>query len=287
MTLICKICKRECKNRLSLTNHIHRGHKLKLKEYYDIFFKTLTEDICRNSVCGGKTSFRNLFYGYSQYCSIKCASSDFTTKLKKVNTSLKNYRVINPMKAVKVVKKLEHTVIERYGVKNPMQNEEFKEKGRQTNLERYGFDYPMKSVEVKEKVDKTMLEKYKTKRIAQTEWWIDYMKNGQAAYMNSKNKNPSWPQTKTYTKVKVFCEDAVLNYLLKLSNKKWCCLDIAIPSLKIDIEYDGSRWHEGREEFDKERDGEVIKQGWKVLRYRDHIPTLQQLRNDINKLLGK
>lgn len=41
--------------------------------------------------------------------------------------------------------------------------------------------------------------------------------------------------------------------------------DIAIPSLKIDIEFDGEFWHNKNE--DNIRDLEIIKQGWRVFRY--------------------
>jgi very-short-patch-repair endonuclease len=41
-------------------------------------------------------------------------------------------------------------------------------------------------------------------------------------------------------------------------------LDIALPEIKINIEYDGVRWHNA--EKDKARDEILIEQGWKILR---------------------
>ena len=102
------------------------------------------------------------------------------------------------------------------------------------------------------------------------------MKNGGAAHMNSFIKNPSRPQVKLYNLAKSIYSDAEINRPLELSNKKWCSLDIAIPSLMIDIEYDGSYYHQD-EEKDRKRQYEIEDKGWKVIRYRDYVPTKEEL----------
>ena len=61
-------------------------------------------------------------------------------------------------------------------------------------------------------------------------------------------------------------------------------LDIAIPCLSIVIEYDGSYWHQD-EEYDKNRQHKIEKEGWKFLRYVDYIPSSKELISDVNKQL--
>jgi very-short-patch-repair endonuclease len=57
-------------------------------------------------------------------------------------------------------------------------------------------------------------------------------------------------------------------------NKNLKFLDIAIPSLKIDIEYDGSYWHKDKEK-DKKRDTALKRIGWRVIRF--NKPKLDKL----------
>lgn len=53
---------------------------------------------------------------------------------------------------------------------------------------------------------------------------------------------------------------------LKIENKKWKFLDIALPELKIDIEYDGKIYHMFSKERDKQRDQIIKSLGWKIIR---------------------
>jgi hypothetical protein len=134
------------------------------------------------------------------------------------------------------------------------------------------------SEETKEKRKKTWLEKYgcfPNQRIAYRKRLSEEMKAGRAAYLNSFIKNPSKSQIKLYDKIKKLREDSVLNYpCLSYS------IDIAIPSLKIAIEYDGSYWHKD-EERDKKRQSEIESNGWKFFRYKDYIPSNKQLERDL------
>ena len=60
-------------------------------------------------------------------------------------------------------------------------------------------------------------------------------------------------------------------------------LDVAIPSLKVAIEYDCSYWHQNKER-DEKRQSEIEFQEWKFLRYRNYIPSVEQLKKDIFSL---
>ena len=106
------------------------------------------------------------------------------------------------------------------------------------------------------------------------------MKNGGAAYCNSFIQNPSNPQVKLFKKIQKIFPDATLNHpSLNFS------IDIAIPDQMIAIEYDGSYWHHGRENYDRKRQQELESIGWKFLRYVDYVPKMNELRKDLNKYI--
>lgn len=108
------------------------------------------------------------------------------------------------------------------------------------------------------------------------------MLNGGAAYMLSFVRNPSKPQVKLFHLIQEVCPYSVLNYPCVALN---CSIDIAVPQLSLAIEYDGSYWHQD-EESDRKRQQILEEEGWTVLRYRDYIPTKEELLKDINQILG-
>jgi very-short-patch-repair endonuclease len=109
-----------------------------------------------------------------------------------------------------------------------------------------GDKNPAKRKEIRKKISKAV-----SKRMI--EW--------QAGYMMRKNVSPSKPQLELYEKIKKIYPVAELEY--KFLNYS---LDIAIPSKKIDIEYDGSYWHKNKKNKDRERDKILKSHGWSVIR---------------------
>jgi hypothetical protein len=108
-----------------------------------------------------------------------------------------------------------------------------------------------------------------------------YMLNGGSCYAASFIKNPSKPQVALYNLTKEIFPEAILNYPVEEANKN---LDIAIPSLRISIEYDGSYWHQDKE-YDNNRQKLLENLGWKFIRYIDYVPSKEQLEIDILKAL--
>jgi G:T-mismatch repair DNA endonuclease (very short patch repair protein) len=106
------------------------------------------------------------------------------------------------------------------------------------------------------------------------------MINGGAQYTHSFITNPSKPQVELFNLVKQIDICPILNFAVKEVNK---CIDIALPHRKIAIEYDGSYWHQD-EEKDKQRQKQIESLGWKFIRYRDRVPSLDELRLDIQNL---
>lgn len=105
------------------------------------------------------------------------------------------------------------------------------------------------------------------------------MKNGGAISAMKSAFNPtSKIQQKLFNRVKKYYPDAELEF--SFFGKS---LDIAIPSLKVNIEYDGSMWHKDLKK-DEERDSFIKSKGWHVLRYRDHFPKVQVLLDDVTRV---
>lgn len=78
---------------------------------------------------------------------------------------------------------------------------------------------------------------------------------------------PTKPQTILYNYVKNIFPEALIEY--KIYEIRKSC-DIAIPSLKIDIEYDEPYWHKDKES-DNKRDEAFLSIGWKVIRFNPEI----------------
>ena len=106
------------------------------------------------------------------------------------------------------------------------------------------------------------------------------MKLGGAMKAMSGNTNLSKPQKELFQLVKsLINEDCIVNYPIPEINS---LLDIAIPSLKIDLEYDGSYWHQDQK-HDDERDSKLRSLGWKIFRFRDRIPTKEEIHKIIKE----
>ena len=105
------------------------------------------------------------------------------------------------------------------------------------------------------------------------------MLNGGALKALKGNLRISKPQIKLYRLVRKEYPTAQLEF--GVFNKS---LDIAIPELKIDIEYDGEYWHKNRKEYDDSRDDLLRDNGWHVLRYVD-VPNRKQIQQDIGRVL--
>lgn len=81
----CEICKNEYNSIQSLSNHISRGHKLKIQEYYDKFLLKANENKCLE--CGNKTTFINYRLGYHKFCSLKCVENNEEIKNRILKTN--------------------------------------------------------------------------------------------------------------------------------------------------------------------------------------------------------
>jgi len=171
----CKICDVELSSFFNLSMHIIKYHKLKSKEYYDMYLKKINDGICVK--CGKVTKFLNISKGYRNYCSRKCTSNSDAKKeaikefynnednIKEKNqklkqTCLEKYGVDNPMKNTIFKDKLFQSIQKKYGHKYPLNNDVLKQKAKQTCLKKYGTEYAMNNKEFQHKIRKTFQKKY-------------------------------------------------------------------------------------------------------------------------------
>ena len=101
-----------------------------------------------------------------------------------------------------------------------------------------------------------------------------------------KSRNFSKPQEQLFEYVKELFKDYNIFYEYKITtNNKNKYLDIAIPELKLNFEYDGEYYHKDKIK-DKERDLLLTSQGWSIFRYnKDNLSEIN-LKNDIKNIYG-
>jgi len=123
----CEICNSyESESYHSLSLHISNKHKITSKEYYDLYIKQ-NDGKC---ICGNDCNFKNLRYGYFEYCSSKCSSNNKNTIEMRNQTKLERYGDANYVN----IEKGKQT----WGNKSKVDLEDIKEKRKKTNIERYG-----------------------------------------------------------------------------------------------------------------------------------------------------
>jgi very-short-patch-repair endonuclease len=162
---------------------------------------------------------------------------------------------------VNVIKKISNTKKEMYKsgeIKNwndgltKETDKRVREGGKKGGLKRKGKSYYTDERRIKQSVK-------------QKEW----AKNNKEHYRRMRKLcsqiSISKPQMELYLLIKERYPEAELEYLIK-TNYSWRYADIAIPSLKIDIEYDGQNWHKNKS-LDDLRDKQLAEVGWKTIRF--------------------
>ena len=223
--LICKICNRKFKSFIGLGLHIIQKHKIKSKDYYDLFVKNKYEDICNKSGCNNNTTYMGLNEGYCKFCSYKCRSNtkkfknsvSKTHKNKKSSLKGKTYEEIHGRINGTLLRKSKSKI--RKGVKA---SDKTKERLRKTIKEK-GLHKGTKNSMYGKRHCKNVCDKQKK-----------YMLEGGASHARSFVRRQSKPQIELFNIVSEIAPYPILEY--PCLNKS---IDIAIPILSIAIEYDG------------------------------------------------
>lgn len=155
---------------------------------------------------------------------------------------------------------------------------------KKMSIKQKGVNHPMYGKKHKEE------SKIKTSNSCK-KWWktedgfkakrkqSEMMNSGLSSYANSFISDPSKPQVELFSMVKSIFSSAEINY--PFFNYS---LDIAIPDKRIVIEYDGSYWHQDKE-YDDKRKKYLENHKWKVIKYVDNIPSIDQLKTDIENII--
>lgn len=153
----CKICN-DGRDYPKYGFHVHlkNKHMIRVKEYYNMFFKKENEGICHNKNCFKETTFKNINVGYFKYCSTKCSRDDEDVIRKIEDTCTKKYGAKSPFESVQIVEKIKDKVKEKYGVDNVFQSDIIKKKAKKTKKEKYGNE----NYSNNEKYKQTMFDKY-------------------------------------------------------------------------------------------------------------------------------
>lgn len=68
----CGICKKKFDDHETMKRHVASGHKITIRDYYDIYVRREYEGLCKE--CNTKTKFMGLELGYARLCN-SCSKS--------------------------------------------------------------------------------------------------------------------------------------------------------------------------------------------------------------------
>ena len=240
------------------------------EQLYNYFYNSPIH-IC--PVCGKETPFRNIMYGYSEFCSVQCSYKGESRITKAQQTCLERYGVKNPSQSKEVQKKKEETCLKNYGVKSGFQTET----RYQTMMEKYGVDNPSLVPELQEKKKET----WRTNFLKKHQIHIGFTENGDwickcphhycnkcdekqfiipQQVFNDRRRNQSEICTKLLpighfnqnTTLEQFVRNILDEYNIEYQTNVRDIIfpkeiDIYIPSKKIAIECNGIYWHSLKE----------------------------------------
>ena len=94
-------------------------------------------------------------------------------------------------------------------------------------------------------------------------------------------RHPTHYETKLYNKVKLIIPTAVQQGVVKTYKKDGTYKSTRFPDILIDdlmcvVEYDGTHWHQNKKK-EQFRDKDLNRAGYKVLHYRDYVPTQDEI----------
>ena len=129
------------------------------EKLYNYFYNSPIH-IC--PVCGKDTPFRNILYGYSEFCSVKCSYKGESRVKKAQQTCLEKYGVKNPSQSKEIQKKKEETCLKNHGVRHWIQNTD---RFKSIMSKKYGVTNPSYIKDVIHKREETCLKNHGVKCI--------------------------------------------------------------------------------------------------------------------------
>ncbi|CAB5226454.1 Domain of unknown function DUF559 [uncultured Caudovirales phage] len=124
------------------------------------------------------------------------------------------------------------------------------------------------------------VEKYGTLRDVEQLKHNGIIKKRDALVRLMKNKT-SKPEIMLYNIVKLYYPGAQHKFKILSDKQYYWELDVVVPEIKLNFEYDGYYWHKDNKQRDDHRDSFLKKQGWRVFRFNySKSPTLEELERD-------
>lgn len=157
-TLECKICGYVCSKPVGLANHLRFKHILNVKQYYDIYYKTKENSICKT--CGKETKWLKDKCQYQLYCNRICFGNDINQLQRRERTCIDKYGTSSANTLLEKIEKTKQTCLERYGNVCSVQANDIHKKAEQTWINKYGVNHSAKSEEVRNKIKETIFKHY-------------------------------------------------------------------------------------------------------------------------------
>ena len=221
------------------------------------------------------------------------------------STNLEKYGAACVLSCESVQQKVKQTLHENFGVNTPFESQEIKDKAKATLIEKYGVDNSFKSDEVRRKIIDTMQARYGVDNPMQEQKFIDKAKKtcvekygGESSQCSAEIRQKSMKTLlKNGTVPTSKAEVAMVEILKEMFGKDNCIAQFPLDKIffdclleyngiKIDVEFDGSFWHDRNQDYDNRRDYFVKRQGYKVLRFhsKGNIPTKSQIETGVEYL---
>lgn len=140
--MICQICGKEFESNIGFGGHIKQAHKIETRQYYDTYLSKSGDGFCKT--CGKPTKFKNVIYGYFEYC-LLCSHNTEQCKQKHKDTNLKRYGVESVLSSNEVRSKIKKTIKARYGQDEIFKTDHFKTEHKKNSLAKYGAEHPMQN----------------------------------------------------------------------------------------------------------------------------------------------
>lgn len=144
---------------LEITNHLKSKYKITISQRIYHILNNIKE-IPKCIECTNEVKYKNLNFGYGQFCSKYCMDNSVYLTEKKKETSILKYGVDNYAKTSESKQKYKETMLLNYGVEHFYQSYKFKTQYKKASLKKYGVDNPSKANITKEKAKKTCNERY-------------------------------------------------------------------------------------------------------------------------------
>lgn len=158
----CKLCGKIFPDIKDLLNHLKLDHNITIKNYYDTYIKTESDNKCL--VCNKETKWCATYRCYRLFCSQTCCNND-KDKRKRINETIKKiskekYGVEHYTQSKEYKENHSKLCIEKWGVASYFATDEFKKNRIKDNQDNYGVDYTFQREDIKNKIAKTKLDNY-------------------------------------------------------------------------------------------------------------------------------